>query len=431
VKGKMPMKGKASTAMTMAEKILARRAKKQELEPGELVLAEVDLTMANDITAPLAIRAFREAGGKKVLRPERISLVMDHFTPNKDIPSAEQVRESREFAKEQGIKLYFETDGIAHALLPEKALVGPGQLVLGADSHTCTYGALGAFASGVGSTDIAAAWISGLAWLRVPESIKLHYKGKPAPWVTAKDMILNTIADLGVEGANYMALEFHGEALESLSMEARFTMANMAIEAGAKAGIFPVDRSTLDYLGGDESGQWDIISADPTARYSDRREYDTSRMTPVVAAPHSPANVKPVEELAHVEIQQVVIGSCTNGRMEDLRMAARVLAGRKVAPATRLLVIPATRSIYAQALREGILQVFLEAGGVVCPPSCGPCLGGHLGILARGERCVSTTNRNFLGRMGHPESEIYLASPAVAAASAVAGRVAHPQEVVS
>jgi len=427
----MPMKGKASTAMTMAEKILARHAKKQELEPGELVLAEVDLTMANDITAPLAIRAFREAGGKKVFRPERISLVMDHFTPNKDIPSAEQVRESREFAKEQGIKLYFETDGIAHALLPEMALVGPGQLVLGADSHTCTYGALGAFASGVGSTDIAAAWISGLAWLRVPESIKLHYKGKPAPWVTAKDMILNTIADLGVEGANYMALEFHGEALESLSMEARFSMANMAIEAGAKAGIFPVDRITLDYLGGDGRGQWDITTADPNALYSDRREYDTSRMTPVVAAPHSPANVKPVEELAQVEIQQVVIGSCTNGRMEDLRMAARVLAGRKVAPATRLLVIPATRSIYAQALREGILQVFLEAGGVVCPPSCGPCLGGHLGILARGERCVSTTNRNFLGRMGHPESEIYLASPAVAAASAVAGRVAHPQEVVS
>ncbi len=425
------MKKAASRAMTMAEKILARHARRKELEPGELILAEVDLTMANDITAPLAIRAFREAGGKRVLRPERISLVMDHFTPNKDIPSAEQVRESREFAREQDIRLYFETDGIAHALLPEKALVGPGQLVLGADSHTCTYGALGAFASGVGSTDIAAAWITGMAWLRVPGSIKLQYKGKPAPWVTAKDMILNTIADLGVEGANYMALEFHGEALERISMEARFTMANMVIEAGAKAGIFHVDRITLDYLQGDGPGPWEIISADPDALYSDVREYDTSRMSPVVAVPHSPANVRPVEELHKVEIQQVVIGSCTNGRMEDLRVAARVLAGRKVASHTRLLVIPATRSTYAQALREGLVQVFLEAGAVVCPPSCGPCLGGHLGILAKGERCVSTTNRNFLGRMGHPESEIYLASPAVAAASAVAGKIAHPREILS
>lgn len=425
------MKKATSRAMTMAEKILARHAKSKELEPGELILAEVDFTMANDITAPLAIRAFREAGGKRVLRPERISLVMDHFTPNKDIPSAEQVRESREFAREQDIRLYFETDGIAHALLPEKALVGPGQLVLGADSHTCTYGALGAFASGVGSTDIAAAWITGMAWLRVPGSIKLQYKGKPAPWVTAKDMILNTIADLGAEGANYMALEFHGEALERISMEARFTMANMVIEAGAKAGIFHVDRITLDYLQGDGPGPWEIISADPDALYSDVREYDTSRMSPVVAVPHSPANVRPVEELHKVEIQQVVIGSCTNGRMEDLRAAARVLAGRKVASHTRLLVIPATRSTYAQALREGLVQVFLEAGAVVCPPSCGPCLGGHLGILAKGERCVSTTNRNFLGRMGHPESEIYLASPAVAAASAVAGRIAHPREILS
>ncbi len=431
MKGEVGMHKRKPKGMTLAEKILSRHAGDQKVEPGELILAQVDLTMANDITAPLAIRAFKEAGGTRVCRPERVALVMDHFTPNKDIASAEQVRESREFAREQGIKLYFETDGIAHALLPERALVGPGQLVLGADSHTCTYGALGAFASGVGSTDIAAAWISGMAWLRVPGTIRLQYHGKPGPWVTGKDIILNTIADLGVDGANYMALEFHGEALESLSMEARFTMANMAIEAGAKAGLFHVDRITLDYLDNAVAGKWEILSADQRAEYTQVREYDTSGMVPVVAAPHSPSNVRPVEEFQRVEIQQVVIGSCTNGRMEDLRTAARVLAGKKVAETTRLLVIPATRGIYAQALKEGLLQVFLEAGAVVCPPSCGPCLGGHLGILAKGERCVSTTNRNFLGRMGHPDSEVYLASPAVAAASAVAGTIAHPREVVS
>jgi 3-isopropylmalate/(R)-2-methylmalate dehydratase large subunit len=422
-------KGK-STGMTLAEKILARHSGKERVEPGELVLARVDLTMANDITAPLAIRAFREAGGKRVLRPESIALVMDHFTPNKDIPSAEQVRESRDFALEQGINLYFETEGIAHALLPERGLLGPAQLVLGADSHTCTYGALGALATGVGSTDIAAVWISGMAWLRVPATIRLEYRGKPADWVTAKDMMLSTIADLGVDGANYMALEFSGEAMEGLSMEGRFTMANMAIEAGAKAGLFHVDRITMDYLGQGRAGRWEPLRADREAAYADVRQYDTSRMAPVVAAPHSPANVKPVEEFGHVEIQQVVIGSCTNGRMEDLRLAARLLRGRRVASGTRLLVIPATRAVYGQALREGLLEIFLEAGGVVCPPSCGPCLGGHLGILARGERCVSTTNRNFLGRMGHPESEVYLASPLVAAASAIAGRIAHPGEVI-
>lgn len=421
----------SAKGMTLAQKIIARHCGKQRVEPGELVLAAVDLTMANDITAPLAIRAFRDAGGSRVLRPETVVLVMDHFTPNKDIASAEQVRISREFARENGIRLYFETDGIAHALLPEKRMVLPGQLVLGADSHTCTYGALGALATGVGSTDMAAAWMTAMAWLRVPHTIRVDYTGKPAAWVTAKDMILNTISDIGVEGANYMALEFHGEAVAELSMDARMTVANMAIEAGAKAGLFEVDGKTLEYLGDALPEDWEIVASDPEAHYAAVRSYDTSSMVPVVAAPHSPGNVRPVVELGHVKIDQVVIGSCTNGRMEDLRLAATLLKGKTVAKGTRLLIIPATRGVVAQALREGLLEVFIQAGGIVCPPSCGPCLGGHLGILAKGERCVSTTNRNFLGRMGHPESEVYLASPAVAAASAVVGRIAHPEEVAA
>lgn len=429
--GSSAIKERGTGGMTLAQKILARHCAKERVESGELVLAKVDLTMANDITAPLAIKAFREAGGGKVMRPDTVVLVMDHFTPNKDIASAEQVRASRQFAEEQAIGLYFETDGIAHALLPERGMVLPGQLVLGADSHTCTYGALGALAIGVGSTDIAAAWMSGMAWLRVPETIRLEYRGTPAQWVTAKDMVLQTIADLGVDGANYMALEFCGEAVEGLSMEARLTMANMAIEAGAKTGLFHVDRATLEYLGQSLPQEWEIPASDPDATYADVRTYDTSSMVPVVAVPHSPGNVRPAQELGQVKIHQVVIGSCTNGRMEDLRMAADLLRGEKVARGTRLIIIPATRRIYAQALKEGVLEVFTEAGAVVCPPSCGPCLGGHLGILAKGERCLSTTNRNFLGRMGHPESEVYLASPAVAAASAITGRIAHPGEVSS
>jgi len=422
--------GKAKRGSTLAEKILARHSGRDRVEPGELLLVDVDLTMANDVTAPIAIRSFREAGAERVVDPSRIVLVMDHFTPNKDIPSAEQVRECREFAREQGISLYFENDGIAHALLPERGLVLPGQLVLGADSHTCTYGALGALATGVGSTDIAAVWVTGKAWLKVPASIKLVYEGELSPWVTAKDLILKTISDLGVDGANYKALELSGGTISRLSVEGRMTMANMAIEAGAKAGIFEVDGKTREYLASFLPQGWEIPVPDDGAEYEEVRTYDVSSMGPVVAIPHSPGNVRPVEELSGVRIDQVVIGSCTNGRMEDLRAAGGVLSGRKVAPGVRLLILPATRRIYLQALKEGLLEIFADAGATICPPSCGPCLGGHLGVLGKGERCVSTTNRNFLGRMGHPQSEIYLASPIVAAASAVLGRIAHPGEVL-
>lgn len=415
---------------TLTEKILALHSGRDSVEPGDLVLAHVDLTMANDITAPLAIKAFRQANASRVYDPKKIVLVMDHFTPNKDIMSAEQVRECREFAAEQGIDLYFETDGIAHALLPEKGLVRPGQLVLGADSHTCTYGALGVFATGVGSTDIAAVWISGMAWLKVPETIRLEYRGKVPKWVTGKDLILQAISDLGVDGANYKALEFSGDALSMIPMEGRMTMANMAIEAGAKAGLFPVDQVALEFLGPLHSPQGATeLKADQDARYFDVRTYEVSSMGPLVAVPHSPGKVRPVEELSHVRIDQVVIGSCTNGRLEDLRAAAGLLSGKRVAKGLRLLVIPATRATYFQALKEGIIETFLEAGAVICPPSCGPCLGGHLGVLAKGERCVSTTNRNFIGRMGHPESEVYLASPVVAAASAITGRITHPADI--
>lgn len=422
----MELKNKGST---LAEKILASHSGKEKVEPGELLLVNVDLTMANDITAPIAIRSFKEAGGKKVFDASRIVLVMDHFTPHKDIASAEQVRECREFAKEQGISLYFETDGIAHALLPERGLVLPGQLVLGADSHTCTYGALGVFATGVGSTDIAGAWVTGKAWLRVPSTMKLIYTGELSTWVTAKDLILMTISDLGVDGANYKALEFSGNVISKLSVEGRMTMANMAIEAGAKAGLFEVDEKTVEYLGESLPPGWEIPVPDCHAEYEEVRTYDVSTMGPVVALPHSPGNVRPVEELSGVRIDQVVIGSCTNGRMEDLRAAAALLARGKVARDVRLLILPATRKTYLQALKEGLLEIFADAGATICPPSCGPCLGGHLGVLAKGERCVSTTNRNFLGRMGHSASEIYLASPLVAAASAVMGRIAHPREV--
>lgn len=416
--------------MTIAEKILARHAGRESVTPGEFVLAEVDMTLANDITAPVAIQAFREAGGTRVVDPDRIALVMDHFTPNKDIASAEQVRQSRAFALEQGIRLYFESDGIAHALLPEEGLIFPGQLVIGADSHTCTYGALGAFGTGVGSTDVAAAWMTGKTWLRVPESVKLIYEGEFKPWVTAKDLILWAIGDLGTDGANYHVLEFCGQGVRSLSMDGRFTMANMAIEAGAKAGIAEVDDVTLAFLGQVLPKGWEVPKSDPDASYLGVLCCDVSRVEPLVALPHSPANVQSVREIDATPIDQVVIGSCTNGRVEDLRLAAKVIRGKKVSPRTRLVVIPATRRVYLEALRQGILEEFVEAGGVVCPPSCGPCLGGHLGILASGERCLSTTNRNFVGRMGHPLSEVYLSNPAVAAATAVAGRIVHPDEVM-
>jgi 3-isopropylmalate/(R)-2-methylmalate dehydratase large subunit len=415
--------------MTMAEKILAAHADQDSVAPGAFVLASTDLTMANDITAPLSIRAFAEAGGKRVHRPDSITLVMDHFTPNKDIASAEHVRITREFAEQQKIPLYYESAGIAHTLLPDRRLVRPGDLVLGADSHTCTYGALGAFATGMGSTDIAAAWLTGKVWLRVPESIKLNYRGSLKPWVTGKDLILFTIGDLGADGASYRVMEFDGDVIRQLSMPERFTMTNMAVEAGAKTGLMAVDDKTLDFLGEPGSASSRAWASDPDASYCLVRDYDVTDLDPQVAVPSSPGHVKPVQEVSGTPLDQVVIGSCTNGRLEDLQVAARILKGKTVPKHLRLIIIPATRAIYRDALRQGLFETFLDAGAVISPPTCGPCLGGHMGILAKGERCLSTTNRNFKGRMGHPESEVYLASPAVAAASAITGEIAHPAAV--
>ena len=417
--------------MTMTEKILAAHAGKEEVKPGELINARVDLVLGNDITAPVAIKEFARIGVEKVFDPEAIALVPDHFTPNKDIKSAEQAKIVREFAKKYGIVHYFEVGkmGIEHCLLPEQGLVGPGDLVIGADSHTCTYGALGAFSTGVGSTDMAAAMALGEVWLKVPPSIRFNYYGTLPPWVGGKDLILYTIGQIGVDGALYSAMEFTGEAVAALTMDDRFTMANMAIEAGAKNGIFPVDEKTLAYIEGRLKRSYKVYASDPEAEYINEYEFDVSRLEPQVALPHLPENARPVSAVTDIRIDQVVIGSCTNGRMKDLREAAQVLKGKQVHPEVRLIVIPGTQEIYLQALKEGLVTIFIEAGGVVSTPTCGPCLGGHMGILARGERAVATTNRNFVGRLGHPESEVYLAGPAVAAASAVKGRIAHPEEV--
>jgi 3-isopropylmalate/(R)-2-methylmalate dehydratase large subunit len=417
--------------MTTVEKILAKHAGLDSVTPGQLIEAQVDLVLANDITAPIAIREFREAGAKKVFDREKIVLVPDHFTPNKDIASAEQCRILREFAAEQNLKYYFEIGdmGIEHALLPEKGLVVPGDIVIGADSHTCTYGALGAFATGVGSTDAAAAMITGTAWFKIPETIKFVFTGKLQPWVSGKDLILYTIGDIGVEGARYKAMEFCGEAIDDLSLEGRLTMANMAIEAGGKCGIFHPDIKTLEYVRARSSRQFTVYESDPDAHYAGMREYDVSRIEPQVSFPHSPANTRPISRVGTVPINQSVIGSCTNGRIEDLRVAARVLKGKKAAPGVRLIIIPATQAIYKQALQEGLLEIFLEARAAVSTPTCGPCLGGHMGILAKGETAIATTNRNFIGRMGHPESNVYLANPAIAAASAVLGRIGSPEEL--
>jgi len=417
--------------MTITEKILADHAGVHEVIPGQLINAKVDTALGNDITAPLAIKAFREAGARKVFDRERVILVPDHFTPNKDIASAEQSLLIREFAKEQKLTNYYEVGrmGIEHALLPEKGLVGPGDLIIGADSHTCTYGALGAFATGVGSTDLAAAMITGEVWLRVPETIKLIFFGKLQPWVSGKDLILYTIGDVGVDGALYKALEFTGDAVNTLGMDARLTMANMAIEAGGKSGIFPPDEITLDYVRGRVKKPYKLYDSDKNASYTEVRQYDVSTIEPQVACPSSPANVKSVREVSDVTVDQVVIGSCTNGRLEDLRVAAQILKGRTVAPYVRLVVIPATQEIYLQALREELLEIFVEAGAAVSTPTCGPCLGGHMGVLGPGEVAITTTNRNFVGRMGHRTSQIYLASPAVASASAVLGRISPPEEL--
>jgi len=416
--------------LTLAEKILATHAGKKKVSQGEFLNVRVDLILANDITAPIAIREFNRLGVDKVFNPKKVVMVPDHFVPNKDIASAEQARLMREFAHEQEI-IYFEVGeaGIEHVLLPEQGLVLPGDVIIGADSHTCTYGALGAFATGMGSTDIAAAMATGDIWMKVPPTIKLAYHGSPGKWVGGKDLILYTIGDIGVDGALYSAIEFTGKAIDYLSMDSRFTMANMAIEAGAKAGIFRVDNKTLDYVKSRAKRPYTVYEPDRDAEYAKIIEYDTSAIEPQVALPHSPANTKPVSQVGNIEIDQAVIGSCTNGRLEDLRLAARILKGRKVHPGVRCIIIPGSQQVYLDALTEGLIEIFIKAGAVVSPPTCGPCLGGHMGVLGDGERCISTTNRNFVGRMGSPKSEVYLSNPAVAAASAIMGRIASPEEI--
>ncbi|HLZ18345.1 MAG TPA: 3-isopropylmalate dehydratase large subunit, partial [Smithellaceae bacterium] len=403
----------------------------KEIAPGQLINARVDIALGNDITAPIAIREFRAAGGKKVFDKDKVALVLDHFTPNKDISSAQQCKTVREFAVEHGITHFFEGGqvGVEHALLPEKGIVLPGDLVIGADSHTCTYGALGAFATGVGSTDLAAAMLTGELWFKVPSSIKFIVYGKLPKWVCGKDLILNIIGRIGVDGALYQAMEFTGETISALPMADRLSMANMAIEAGAKNGIFALDSVTVDYVKGRAKRPYKIYTSDANATYSQIIEIDAGKLEPQVAFPHLPSNVKGISQAGNVKIDQSLIGSCTNGRIEDLRIAAQILKNRKAAPHVRLIVVPATPLIYKQAMSEGLLDIFMDAEAVISPPSCGACLGGHMGILAEGERSVATTNRNFVGRMGHPKSEVYLASPAVAAASAVLGRIASPEEL--
>ena len=418
-------------AQTITEKILAAHAGKKSVKAGEFIEPKVDIALGNDVTAPLAIKEFRKAGGKKVFDRSKVVLVMDHFTPNKDINSAEQVKLVREFAHEQKIVNYFEGGncGVEHALLPEQGIVGPGDLVVGADSHTCTYGALGAFASGVGSTDLACAMLTGKLWLKVPASIKFVYRGKLNKWVCGKDLILHTIGRIGVDGALYQSMEFTGPAIERLPMSYRLTMANTAIEAGGKNGIIAPDKITLDYAKKRAQRNYTVYQSDPDASYVDVIEIDCAKLSPQVSLPFLPSNAKSIEDIKRIDIDQVVIGSCTNGRIEDLRIAAMILKGKKVNSRVRTLIIPATPEIYHQALKEGLFDTFMKSGAIISAPTCGPCLGGHMGILAAGERCVATTNRNFVGRMGHPKSEVYLASPAVAAASALKGFIAGPEQL--
>jgi len=417
--------------MTITEKILRDHTDLKELHAGMLINARVDVALGNDITAPLAIEEFRKAGGTKVFDRDRVILVPDHFTPNKDIQSATQCKVLRDFVKQQDLSHSFEggTVGIEHVLLPEQGLVLPGDLVIGADSHTCTYGALGAFATGVGSTDLAAVMLTGEAWFKVPESMKIVLRGSLRRWVSGKDLILYIIGRIGVDGARNSAMEFTGETVARLGMADRFTMANMVIEAGAKSGIFVPDEITEAYVRERAKGQWKFYDSDPDAVYASTLEIDVSEIEPQVAFPPLPSNTRGISSVGDVPIDQVVIGSCTNGRIEDLRVAAGILKGREAAPSIRLIVIPATPAIYRAALQEGLIEVFLDAKAVISPPTCGPCLGGYMGILADGERAVATTNRNFIGRMGHRGSEVYLASPAVAAASAVLGRIAGPDSL--
>ena len=426
-------------AYTITEKILLAHTDKKSIAPGDFIYAKIDLALGNDITAPIAIKEFEAIGAKKVFDRKKIALVPDHFTPAKDRKSAEQAKILKIFAAKHKIVNYFEIGrvGVEHALLPEIGLVGPGDLIIGADSHTCTYGALGAFSTGIGSTDLAGGFITGCVWLKVPETIKFIYNGKLKSWVGGKDLILHTIGDIGVDGALYMAMEFVGPAIKTLPVDDRFSMCNMAIEAGGKSGIIEPDEITYKYIKAAQTANRRpktanrklILKSDDEAKYYKVIEYDVNKIEPQISAPHLPSNSGPVSKFKKVNIDQSVIGSCTNGRISDLRIAAKILKGRKVSSRVRLIIIPATQKIYNQAIKEGLADIFLNAGGVFSTPSCGPCLGGHLGILASGERAIATTNRNFRGRMGHPDSEVYLSNPAVAAASAIKGRIAHPEEI--
>lgn len=417
--------------MTMTQKILAAHAGLESVKAGQLIEAKLDLVLGNDVTTPVAIKEFNKIGVDKVFDKDKVAIVPDHFTPNKDIKSAEHCKLVREFAHCKDVTNYFEVGqmGIEHCLLSEKGLVVPGDVVIGADSHTCTYGALGAFSTGVGSTDMAVGMARGVAWFKVPSALKFVLKNKPAKWVSGKDIILHIIGMIGVDGALYKSMEFAGDGLQYLTMDDRFTIANMAIEAGGKNGIFPVDDKTIEYVKEHSNKEWTKFEADEDAEYDAVYEIDLSKLRPTIAFPHLPENTKTVDEAKGLEMDQVVIGSCTNGRISDMRIAAQVLKGKKINPNIRAIILPGTQKVWLQCVEEGLAQIFVEAGCVFSTPTCGPCLGGHMGILAKGERALSTTNRNFIGRMGHPESEVYLASPAVAAASAITGKITDPEEV--
>ena len=417
--------------MTMTQKILAAHAGLDKVAAGDLIEARLDLVLGNDVTTPVAINELSKFKKKDVFDTDKIALVMDHFTPNKDIKSAEHVKQVRDFSKENSITNYYDVGsmGIEHALLPEKGLVVAGDAVIGADSHTCTYGALGAFSTGVGSTDMACGMVTGQTWFRVPSAIKFVITGKKPEWISGKDVILHIIGMIGVDGARYRSMEFVGDGIAELSMDDRFTIANMAIEAGAKNGIFPVDEQTIEYMKEHATREYKAFEADEDAEYDETYTIDLSTLRPTVAFPHLPENTKTIDEIGDIAIDQVVIGSCTNGRISDMRIAAEVMNGRTCAPGVRVIVIPATQAVYLQMIKEGLAEIFINAGAIVSTPTCGPCLGGHMGILAHGEKSVSTTNRNFVGRMGAIDSEIYLASPAVAAASAITGKISSPEEL--
>ena len=417
--------------MTMTQKILAAHAGLDSVKAGQLIEAKLDIVMGNDITTAVALKEFKKTGAKKVFDKDKVVIVLDHFTPNKDIKAAEQCKACRTFAWDMGVNNFFDVGqmGIEHALLPEKGIVVPGQVIIGADSHTCTYGALGAFSTGVGSTDMAIGMATGEAWFKVPSAIKFVLTGKPAKWISGKDIILHIIGMIGVDGVLYRSMEFVGDGIQYLSMDDRFSMANMAIEAGAKNGIFPVDEKTMEYVKEHSVKEPVVYTADDDAEYDEVYTIDLSKLRPTVAFPHLPENTKTVDNMPKVEIDQAVIGSCTNGRIEDMQIAAEILKGKKVNPKVRTIIIPATQKIYLECVKRGYTEIFIEAGAVFSTPTCGPCLGGYMGILAAGEKCVSTTNRNFVGRMGHTESEVYLASPAVAAASAIAGYIVDPEEI--